>query len=304
MESCPSWPKEHAWKVCRRHKRLEGSNPSLSARRKPMKRSDKYTDDYIEQRYESQRPHYNTYYQPIGKPPKKKKSKRIFLKAIITILILLIIFFGVMYFISSRANVDDLKSIENKSDFVATENMPNYVKGAFISMEDERFYKHHGFDIKGTTRALFSTISDRDVQGGSTITQQVVKNYYYDNERSFTRKIKELFVARKVEKQYSKNQILSFYMNNIYYGDNQYTVEGAANHYFGVTVDKNNSNMSQISVLQSAILASKVNAPSVYDVNDMSNNYINRVKTNLEKMKQQNFISESQYQEAMSQLGN
>ncbi|MDU1613840.1 MAG: transglycosylase domain-containing protein [Staphylococcus epidermidis] len=216
-----------------------------------MKRSDKYTDDYIEQRYESQRPHYNTYYQPIGKPPKKKKSKRIFLKAIITILILLIIFFGVMYFISSRANVDDLKSIENKSDFVATENMPNYVKGAFISMEDERFYKHHGFDIK-----------------------------------------------RKVEKQYSKNQILSFYMNNIYYGDNQYTVEGAANHYFGVTVDKNNSNMSQISVLQSAILASKVNAPSVYDVNDMSNNYINRVKTNLEKMKQQNFISESQYQEA------
>ena len=269
-----------------------------------MKRSDKYTDDYIEQRYESQRPYYNTYYQPIGKPPKKKKSKRIFLKAIITILILLIICIGVMYFISSRANVDDLKSIENKSDFVATENMPNYVKGAFISMEDERFYKHHGFDIKGTTRALFSTISDRDVQGGSTITQQVVKNYYYDNERSFTRKIKELFVARKVEKQYSKNQILSFYMNNIYYGDNQYTVEGAANHYFGVTVDKNNSNMSQISVLQSAILASKVNAPSVYDVNDMSNNYINRVKTNLEKMKQQNFISESQYQEAMSQLGN
>ncbi|MCG2389202.1 monofunctional peptidoglycan glycosyltransferase SgtB [Staphylococcus epidermidis] len=269
-----------------------------------MKRSDKYTDDYIEQHYESQRPHYNTYYQPIGKPPKKKKSKRIFLKAIITILILLIIFFCVMYFISSRANVDDLKSIENKSDFVAAENMPNYVKGAFISMEDERFYKHHGFDIKGTTRALFSTISDRDVQGGSTITQQVVKNYYYDNERSFTRKIKELFVARKVEKQYSKNQILSFYMNNIYYGDNQYTVEGAANHYFGVTVDKNNSNMSQINVLQSAILASKVNAPSVYDVNDMSNNYINRVKTNLEKMKQQNFISESQYQEAMSQLGN
>ena len=76
-----------------------------------MKRSDKYTDDYIEQHYESQRPHYNTYYQPIGKPPKKKKSKRIFLKAIITILILLIIFFGVMYFISSRANVDDLSLI-------------------------------------------------------------------------------------------------------------------------------------------------------------------------------------------------
>ena len=160
-----------------------------------------------------------------------------------------------MYFISSRANVDDLKSIENKSDFVATENMPNYVKGAFISMEDERFYKHHGFDIKGTTRALFSTISDRDVQGGSTITQQVVRIIITIMNDPLQEKSKELFVARKVEKQYSKNQILSFYMNNIYYGDNQYTVEGAANHYFGVTVDKNNSNMSQISVLQSAILA-------------------------------------------------
>ena len=167
-----------------------------------MKRSDKYTDDYIEQRYESQRPYYNTYYQPIGNH-RKEKSKN-FLKSNYHYINFIDYIFGVMYFISSRANVDDLKSIENKSDFVATENMPNYVKGAFISMEDERFYKHHGFDIKGTTRALFSTISDRDVQGGSTITQQVVKNYYYDNERSFTRKIKELFVARKVEKQYSK----------------------------------------------------------------------------------------------------
>lgn len=102
-----------------------------------------------------------------------------------------------MFFLSSRANVDDLQSIEKKSNFVSAQHMPEYVRGAFISMEDERFYKHHGFDIKGTVRALFSTIGERDVQGGSTITQQTVKNYYYDNERSFTRKIKELFVAHK-----------------------------------------------------------------------------------------------------------
>ena len=104
-----------------------------------------------------------------------------------------------MFFLSSRANVDDLQSIEKKSNFVSAQHMPEYVRGAFISMEDERFYKHHGFDIKGTVRALFSTIGEQDVQGGSTITQQTVKNYYYDNERSFTRKIKELFVAHKVE---------------------------------------------------------------------------------------------------------
>lgn len=269
-----------------------------------MKRTEKYADSYNEQRSESRRPHYNTYYQPVGKPPKKKKSNKILLKILIIVIVLVAIFLGAMYVLSSRANVDDLKSIENKSNFVSADNMPNYVKGAFISMEDERFYKHHGFDLKGTTRALFSTISDRDVQGGSTITQQVVKNYYYDNERSFTRKIKELFVAHKVEQQYNKNEILSFYVNNIYYGDDQYTLEGAANHYFGTTVNKNNQSMQQITVLQSAILASKVNAPSVYDVNNMSSNYTNRVKANLEKMKQQDFITDEQYKEAMSQLSN
>ncbi|MFW3581374.1 monofunctional peptidoglycan glycosyltransferase SgtB [Staphylococcus caprae] len=269
-----------------------------------MKRSEKYADSYNDQRNEMRRPHYNTYYQPVGKPPKKKKTNKIILKILFVIIIVFVLFVGLMYFLSSSANVDDLKSIENKNSFVPADNMPNYVKGAFISMEDERFYKHHGFDLKGTTRALFSTISDRDVQGGSTITQQVVKNYYYDNERSFMRKIKELFVAHKVEQQYNKNEILSFYVNNIYYGDNQYTVESAANHYFGTTVNKNNQSMPQISVLQSAILASKVNAPSVYDVNDMSENFKNRVKANLEKMKQQDYITDAQYKEAMSQLGN
>ena len=87
-----------------------------------------------------------------------------------------------------------------------------------------------------------------------------------------------MFVAHKVEKQYSKNQILSFYLNNIYFGSDQYTIEGAANHYFGVTTNVNNNNLSHITVLQSAILASKVNAPSVYDINDMSTNFKTELK--------------------------
>ena len=152
-------------------------------------------------------PHFNTYYQPVGKPL-KRKSKRLF-----TIVYLLnhhhYFIFRTNVFLSSRANVDDLQSIEKKSNFVSAQHMPEYVRGAFISMEDERFYKHHGFDIKGTVRALFSTIGERDVQGGSTITQQTVKTIItIMNAR--LRKIKELFVAHKVEKQYSKNQILSF----------------------------------------------------------------------------------------------
>lgn len=263
-------------------------------------------DNYPKEKttYYQNEPHYNTYYQPVGSPPKKKKSKRLFLRMFIIFIIIFALFIGLMYFLSSRANVDDLQTIENKSNFVSSDNMPNYVKGAFISMEDERFSKHHGFDIKGTTRALFSTIGEHDVQGGSTITQQTVKNYYYNNERSFTRKLKELFVAHKVEQQYSKNQILSFYLNNIYYGNNQYDIESAANYYFGATTNSNNSSHQIITVLQSAMLASKVNAPSVYDINNVSNNFKNRIKVNLEKMRQQNYISDSQYQEALSQLNN
>lgn len=269
-----------------------------------MKRSERLSRESKTTRSNTQNtPHYNTYYQPVGAPPKKRRGKGIFFKIVIGLIIIVALFFGLMYALSSKANVDDLNTIKDKSTYVPVSDMPSYTKGAFISMEDERFYDHGAFDVEGIFRALFSTLSDHNVQGGSTISQQVVKNYYYDNEKSFTRKVKEIIVASRMERQYSKNDILSFYINNIYYGDNQYTIEGAANHYFGTTTVKNNPNMPTITVLQSAILASKINAPSVYDVNDMSQNYVNRVKINLEKMKQQGYIDESQYKTALAQLG-
>ena len=269
-----------------------------------MKRSDRYKQSTMQSKEKNyNQPYHNTYVQPVSKPQKKKKGRGLIFKILLPIVLIFAIFIGVMYALSLQANVDDLKSIEDKSSYVSAADMPDYTKGAFVAMEDERFYKHYGFDFKGTSRALFSTLSDNNVQGGSTLTQQVVKNYFYDNEQSITRKIKELFVAHRVEKTYDKDQILSFYVNNIYFGSNQYTVESAANHYFGTTTNKNNSNLPQITVLQSAMLASKVNAPSVYDLNDMSDNFINRVKVNLEKMKQQNYITEEQYRTAIEQLG-
>ncbi|MBA1354546.1 MULTISPECIES: monofunctional peptidoglycan glycosyltransferase SgtB [Staphylococcus] len=269
-----------------------------------MKRSDRYKQTTKKSQTDTvNEPQYNTYFQPVTKSQKRKKGKGLFFKLLIPIIIVLGIFIAIMYALSTRADVDELKKIENKESFVSVSNMPDYTKGAFIAMEDERYYKHHGFDIKGTSRALFSTLSDKSVQGGSTITQQVVKNYFYDNEQSITRKVKELFVAHRVEKSYSKDEILSFYMNNIYYGSDNYSVESAANYYFGVTTDKNNQELPQISVLQSAILASKINAPSVYNIDDMSDNFINRVKIDLEKMKQQEFITDEQYKNALLELG-
>ena len=183
-----------------------------------MKRSDRYKQTTKKSQADTvNEPQYNTYFQPVTKTKKQKKGKGLFFKLLIPILIVLGIFIAIMYALSTRADIDELKKIENKNSFVSVSNMPEYTKGAFIAMEDERYYRHHGFDIKGTSRALFSTLSDKNVQGGSTITQQVVKNYFYDNEQSITRKVKELFVAHRVEKNYSKDEILSFYMNNIYY---------------------------------------------------------------------------------------
>ncbi|NHA37172.1 glycosyltransferase [Staphylococcus schleiferi] len=249
-------------------------------------------------------PHYNTYYQPVGQPPKKQKPRRIFRTLIFVLIFIAALFIGLMYMLSQQADVSDLKSIEQKDSYVSATQMPKYTRGAFIAVEDKRFYHHSGVDYKGSIRAIFASIKDKNrLQGGSTITQQLAKNFYYDNQQTVTRKLKEMFVARRIERTYSKEQILSYYMNNIFYGDNHYTIESAARYYFGTTTNQQNTNLPQITVLQSAILASKVNAPSVYDVNDMSPAFINRTKMTLEKMKQQNYISGQEYTEALQQLG-
>ncbi|UEX90820.1 monofunctional peptidoglycan glycosyltransferase SgtB [Staphylococcus ratti] len=249
-------------------------------------------------------PYYNTYYQPVGQPPRKQRPRKIFRTVIIIACLLIALFIGIMYLLSQKADVSDLSSIEQKSTYVDASQMPDYTKGAFVALEDRRFYNHNGVDYRGSVRAIFASLKDRDrLQGGSTITQQLVKNYYYDNQQTITRKLKEMFVAKRVEKKYEKEKILSYYMNNIYFGDNNYTIESAANYYFGATVNENNHALPQITVLQSAMLASKVNAPSMYDVNDMSPSFINRTKMTLEKMKQENVITEAQYTEALQQLG-
>ncbi|ARB40363.1 MULTISPECIES: monofunctional peptidoglycan glycosyltransferase SgtB [Mammaliicoccus] len=246
---------------------------------------------------------YQHYYQEPVQPRKRKRISKLF--GLVTILIILSIVFylAVMYMWSRTSDVDDLVKIEDKQSYVQVEDMPDYTKNAFVAVEDKRFYDHDGIDLRGVSRALAVSLKNGELtQGGSTITQQVVKNYFYTNETQLTRKVKEMFVAKRVEDKYSKNDILSYYVNNIYFGQNNYTIEEAANYYFGATVDKNNPNLPQVTVLQSAILASVVNAPSNFDINNISDSYMTRIKTTLEKMKQQNYITESEYTEAINEL--
>ncbi|TDM05301.1 glycosyltransferase [Macrococcus lamae] len=215
----------------------------------------------------------------------------------ILILALIIAFY---YYQGMKVNIDTLQDINNEETFVAVNDMPDYVKNAFIAVEDKRFYKHDGVDWFGTGRAIvISWKNGEATQGGSTITQQLAKNYYFNNEKSISRKFKEIVVAKRIENNYTKDEIMSYYLSSIYFGDNIYNVEEAANTYFGTTTHMNGY-LPQITLLQSAILASTINAPSNYDVENFSTDTAlkTRTKNTLSKMLDQKLITEAQYNEA------
>lgn len=141
---------------------------------------------------------------------------------------------------------------------VKFDQIPKQVRYAFISIEDNRFYEHGGIDYRGTLRALVSNILGHDVQGGSTITQQLAKNAFLSQERTLTRKIKEAFLAKQLENKYAKNEILTMYLNQIYFGEGSYGVESASLTYFG-------KHVQDLDLAQAACLAAIPKSPNYFD---------------------------------------
>ena len=141
---------------------------------------------------------------------------------------------------------------------VALSQVPVQVRWDVLAAEDRGFYSEPGVSIKGTLRAALSDLSGGDVQGGSTITQQYAKNVYLSDARTLSRKLRELAIAVKLDREYSKDQILEFYLNTVYFGRGTYGIEAAAQTYFGVGVDR-------LDVSQGAVLAALLRAPSYYD---------------------------------------
>lgn len=141
---------------------------------------------------------------------------------------------------------------------VKFEQIPKHVRYAFISIEDNRFYEHGGIDYRGTLRALVSNILGHDVQGGSTITQQLAKNAFLSQERTITRKIKEAFLAKQLENKYTKNEILTMYLNQIYFGEGSYGVELASLTYFG-------KHVKDLNLTEAACLAAIPKSPNYFD---------------------------------------
>ena len=136
--------------------------------------------------------------------------------------------------------------------------MPDMFKKAFIAAEDARFYKHKGIDLLSIIRAFFKNIeAGTIVQGGSTITQQVTKSFFLSPERSYTRKIKEAILAYRIDKKFTKNEILFLYLNQIYLGHGAYGVKAASENYFGKSAQ-------ELNLAECAILAGLPQAPSRY----------------------------------------
>jgi membrane peptidoglycan carboxypeptidase len=141
---------------------------------------------------------------------------------------------------------------------VPLSQVPEHVRNAVIAAEDRGFYSEPGISIKGTVRAAVNDVKGGSTQGGSTITQQYVKNAYLNSDQTLSRKLKELAISLKLSRQYSKDQILESYLNTIYFGRGAYGIEAAARAYFGVSVDK-------VTVAQGALLAAVIKSPEYYD---------------------------------------
>ncbi len=142
---------------------------------------------------------------------------------------------------------------QNRTD-VDISQISKPMQFAMVSAEDRTFYENSGISPTGILRALWSTLTGGDVQGGSTITQQYVKNTYLTNEQTVTRKLKEIVLATKADQKYSKDQIMGFYLNTIFFGRGSYGIQTASQAFFGI-------NASQLSYAQGALLAGLVKQP-------------------------------------------
>lgn len=175
---------------------------------------------------------------------------------------------------------------------VELENIPDNLQKAIIATEDKNFYKHKGYDVSGLARSTFvNVLSGHVVQGASTITQQLARILFLSNEKTFTRKIKELIVAVRIEKTIPKSKILEMYLNNVYLGSGAYGVEGASQIYF-------NKHLKQLTLAECALLAGLPQAPSVYSPFHDKDLAIERRNQVLKRMYRMRFITKSEYESA------
>jgi penicillin-binding protein 2A len=242
---------------------------------------------------------------------KKKHLTQVLLLIILFVVLITIVYFG---WLATRANVQTLKEglsqptviydrdgkvatnvATNRTAGVKIEELPKYVPDAVVAIEDERFYEHNGFDLKGITRAFFNNLFAGEITGGgSTLTQQLAKNALLSPEQTYKRKAEELFLAVKIEKVYKKDEILQMYVNQVYFGSGAWGIGNASQRYY-------NKPITEVTVSEAALLAGLLQSPNYLDPTENYDAAMKRRNVVLGKMKELKMINEEQYKSAIQE---
>ncbi len=205
-----------------------------------------------------------------------------------------------IYYTDDEGNVHDLQQLQSETNriWVKSDEISQYAKDAIVAIEDERFYKHHGVDIKRTAGATFKYVLSKvgigsSNYGGSTITQQVIKNITNENEKTSGRKVKEMLRAVALEKQLSKDEILTMYLNIVYFANNCNGIEAASHVYF-------NKDAIDLTLPEAASIAGITQYPSEYDPYAHPDKNTEKRNVVLSKMLELGKISQDQYDDAVS----
>lgn len=229
-----------------------------------------------------------------------KFLKKVLLILLLVILSITVLLVGKGYEMYSKAIKampleEKVKEIKSRENYTELSEVPQTYINAVISVEDHRFYKHSGIDIIAIGRAVVNNIKTMSfAEGGSTITQQIAKNEYFTQEKKITRKIAEVFMAFKIEKNYDKDEILELYINTIYFGNGYYNIKDAAMGYFGkLPKDMTDS--------ECIMLAGIPNAPSVYAPTENPDLAKQRQKQVMLKMIKYGYLTEEEAEKILNE---
>ena len=182
-----------------------------------------------------------------------------------------------------------------KADYVKYADIPQNFVNCMVSIEDKKFYKHNGVDLKAIVRAAKSIIKNKRItQGGSTITMQLARNIYLDTNKNWQRKVKEMFIAMELEKKYSKNDIMEFYLNNVNFMNGYYGIQAACHGYF-------NCELSDLDMSQTAFLCAIPNSPTYYDPINNKDHTLTRRNLILKNLREDGKITQQEYESAINE---
>ncbi len=234
----------------------------------------------------------------------KKLFKRI-LALLVLAVFLLSVYLGIEFVlpgynaykeaVGEKPITEMVEEIRSREDYTKLNEVPKIYKDAVVAVEDHNFYSHGAVSFVSTFRAIFVNLKSKELkEGGSTITQQVAKNLYFELDKTIERKVAEIFLAIELEKLYTKDEILEIYINSIYYGSGYYCIYDAAKGYYGVEpID--------LTDYQATILAGVPNAPSVYSPDNNTELTYQRQRQVIDAMVKYKFIDKNKAEEILKQ---